>query len=230
MELAPGDCREYSNWFRSTTRALECGGLPPLCYNEKMITKSTRFYSIRYSKATAGRRTPRLVLFLVLLATSCQRPPPASQNAQASPSPSATGSTQSFPQRVGLVNDFANAFNPSQKKNLDSALSQLKTDSDVEFVVVTIDSTNGQQLFDYSLALARQWAPGGDSRRGLVLVLSIKDREWRLQVSRALEKDLPDEVCLNLAEPAEDLYRQGKYAEGVEAYIKAIGDKLKKQK
>ena len=193
-----------------------------------MNAKSTRFDSVRFNQATAGRRTPKLVLFLLLLlATSCHRPPPASQNAQATPSPSASVSSQSFPQRVGLVNDFANAFNASQKKNLESALTQVKSDSDVEFVVVTLDSTNGQSLFDYSLALARQWAPGGDSRRGLVLALSIKDREWRLQVSRALEKVLPDEVCLSLAEPAEELYRQGKYAEGVEAYIKAIGDRLK---
>ncbi len=195
-----------------------------------MNAKSTRFDSVRHNKATAGRRTPRLVFFLLLaITTSCRRLPPAAQNAQATPSPSASVSSQSFPQRVGLVNDFANAFNASQKKNLESALTQVKVDSDVEFVVVTIDSTNGQSLFDYSLALARQWAPGGDSRRGLVLALSIKDREWRLQVSRALEKVLPDEVCLSLAEPAEDLYRQGKYAEGVEAYVKAIGDRLREK-
>src|SRR5689334_15149130 len=92
--------------------------LPPLCYNEKMKTKSSRFDSDRNNKATAGRRTPKLVLFLLLpLAASCHRPPPASQNAQATPSPSASVSSQSFPQRVGLVNDFANAFNASQKKN-----------------------------------------------------------------------------------------------------------------
>jgi uncharacterized membrane protein YgcG len=121
-------------------------------------------------------------------------------------------------------------FNEAQRKSLDSALTQVKTDYGVEFVVVTIDSTNDQSLFDYSLALARNWAPGGENRKGLVLVLSIKDREWRLQVSRALEKELPDEVCLNLAEAAEELYRQGKYAEGVEAYVKAIGDRLKTHK
>jgi uncharacterized membrane protein YgcG len=196
-----------------------------LSHTEKMITKGI---GVRYSKATAGRRTPKLIFFLLLaITTSCHRPPPASQNAQATPSPSASVNSQSFPQRVGLVNDFANAFNASQKKNLESLLTQVKSDSDVEFVVVTLDSTNDQSLFDYSLGLARQWAPGGDSRRGLVLALSIKDREWRLQVSRSLEKVLPDEVCLSLAEPAEDLYRQGKYAEGVEAYVKAIGDRLK---
>ena len=181
-----------------------------------------------FTKAAAGGRTPKMLLiFLVLLSTSCHRQSTAIQSSQGTPSPSPSASPQSIPQRVGLVNDFANAFNPSQEKNLDSALNQLKTDSDVEFVVVTIDSTNGQPLFDYSLALARQWAPGGDSGRGLVLVLAIKDREWRLQVSRALGKELPDDVCLSLAEAAEDLYRQGKYAEGVQNYVKAIGDRLK---
>ena len=180
---------------------------------------------VRYSKATAGRRTPKCVLLAFLVLTSCHHQPTAQQNPQATPSPSPD--TQAFPQRVGVVNDFANAFNPSEKKSLESALTQLKDNSNVEFVVVTIDSTNGQPLFDYSLALARNWAPGGVSGRGLVLVLAIKDGEWRLQVSRSLEKDLPDDVCLSLAEPAEDLYRQGKYAEGVQAYVKAIGDRLK---
>jgi uncharacterized membrane protein YgcG len=195
------------------------------------MKKRFRFVLVRYNKATAGRRTSKtasLAVLLLLIATSCHRQPTPPQNAQATPSPSPSASA--FPQQVGLVNDFAHAFNPSQQKSLDAALIQLKGDVDVEFVVVTIDSTNGQPLFDYSLALAREWAPGGDSRRGLVFVLAIKDREWRLQVSKALEKDLPDDVCLSLAEPAEDLYREAKYAEGVETYVKAIGDRLKGKK
>ncbi|HSB28141.1 MAG TPA: TPM domain-containing protein [Pyrinomonadaceae bacterium] len=181
----------------------------------------------RCNKAAAGRRTPKvLLLALLLICTSCtQKPATLPQTAASSPSPNASASP--FPQRVGLVNDFANAFNPSQEKTLDSMLTQMKSDVDVEFVVVTIDSTNGQPLFDYSLGLARQWAPGGDSGRGLVLTLAIKDREWRLQVSKELEKDLPDDVCLSLAEPAENLYRQEKYAEGVQAYVRAISDRLK---
>ena len=196
-----------------------------------MATKNTsRFVLVRYNKATTGRRTPKIALLVLLITTACHRQTVAPQNTPANPSPSPSASSQTFPQRVGLVNDFANAFNASQKKSMESALNQLKSDSDVEFVVVTIDSTNGQPLFDYSLALARNWAPGGDSRRGLVLVLAIKDREWRLQVSKALEKDLPDDVCLSLAEPAEDLYREGKYSEGVETYVKAIGERLKGKK
>jgi uncharacterized protein len=185
---------------------------------------------IRYNKAVAGHRTPKigvLAFLLLLSAASCHRQPAVPQSAQSTPSP--TPSASSFPQRIGLVNDFADAFDPSQEKNLELTLSQLKNDLDVELVVVTIDSTNGRPLFDYSLALANEWAPGGNSRRGLVLVLAIDDREWRLQVSKALEKQLPDDVCLKLAEPAEDLYRQEKYAEGVEAYVKAIGDRLKER-
>jgi len=193
-----------------------------------MNKKNAQFGLARYNKATAGRRTPKVVLFalLVIITASCNRKPaPVAEVPQSTPGP--TAGTNSFPPRTGLVNDFADAFDPSQEKNLDSALARFKNDADVEFVVVTIDSTNGQALFDYSLALANEWAPGGNSRRGLVLVLAIEDREWRLQVSKALEKELPDDVCLKLAEPAEELYRQEKYAEGVEAYIKAIGDRLK---
>jgi uncharacterized protein len=195
------------------------------------MKNSARFVLVRYNKAVPRHRTRKIcVLAFVLLLAACHHQPTVLQNQQATPSPSPSVGTQSFPQRVGLVNDFAKAFSPSQSKNLESALTQLKTDADVEFVVVTIDSANGQPLFDYSLALANEWAPGGESRKGLVLVLSIKDREWRLQVSKALEKQLPDDVCLSLAEPAEDLYREGKYAEGVQAYVTAIGNRLKSNK
>ena len=196
------------------------------------MTVNSASILIRCNKAVTGHRTPKMILVAILLiiATSCNRKSTTVlQTPQATPSPSASATTSSFPQRIGLVNDFANAFNPTQIKSLDSALTQLKTDTDVEFVVVTIESTNGQPLFDYSLALARDWAPGGDSGRGLVLILAIDDREWRLQVSRALEKELPDDVCLSLAEPAEALYKQGKYAEGVETYVKAIATRLKRE-
>jgi len=61
----------------------------------------------------------------------------------------------------------------------------------------------------------------------LLLVLAIKDRQWQLQVSEALRIDLSDEVCKELAEPSVKLYAQGKYGEGVEQYVRVIGDRLR---
>jgi uncharacterized protein len=183
-----------------------------------------------WNKHLGGRRptTAAITIFTLVLigATSCMRKSsPAPQTPPNSPTPTAT--LQSFPQQTGLVNDFANALDPVQEKNLDHSLTQLQRDVDVEFAVVTVDTTNGQSLFDYSLGLARAWKIGGEKGRGLLLVLAIKDHQWRLQITRALESDLPDDVCKDLAQPSLPLYHQGKYAEGIERYVRALGDRLK---
>jgi uncharacterized protein len=106
----------------------------------------------------------------------------------------------------------------------------LREKANIEFAVVTIDTTNGQPIFDYSLALAREWGVGPKDRSqggGLLLLLAIKDREWRLQVSRSLEKDLPDDVCKQLGDQSKDMYQQGRYVEGVEKYVNALINRLK---
>ena len=172
----------------------------------------------RFTKVVAALLLVSL-LTIACLHKSPPEPPP--------PEPQPTSPVQQAPlKQVGLVNDYANVFDDAAKTRLLFTINELRTNSDVQFVVATVESTNGQSIFDYSLALARDWRPGGESGRGLLLVLAIRDRQWRLQVSKALEKDLPDQVCKELGTRSEELYKQGKYAEGIDLYVRAIGDKL----
>lgn len=150
----------------------------------------------------------------------------------ASPNQNSPGQVKSpLPPPVGLVNDYENVFDSQSKQKLESVLLELKNKSDIEFAVVTIETTGGQPIFDYSLAVAKTWALGPkDTSKGggLLLMLAIKDRQWRIQVSRSLEKDLPDEVCKELGDQSLDLYRRGQYAEGITKYVKAIIARLEK--
>ena len=130
-----------------------------------------------------------------------------------------------LPSPTGFVNDYAAVFDSDSKSRLESLLARLKEKANIEFAVVTVNTTNGQPIFDYSLAVAKQWGVGPkDSSQGggLLLMLAIQDREWRLQVSRSLEKDLPDDVCKQLGEESRELYQQGKYVEGMEKYVNAL--------
>jgi len=165
-----------------------------------------------------------IFLLIALTVSGCLRRSTPTDSQQATPSPSALPS--SLPKPNGLVNDYSNVFDPAAKNRLDMMVEALRRDVNVEFEIATVNATNGVSIFDYSLALAREWKPGGESGRGLLLVLAIKDRQWQLQVSEALRMDLSDEVCKELAEPSVKLYAQGKYAEGVELYVRSIGDRL----
>ena len=176
----------------------------------------------------------RLILCLATLALlfnfSCFRKSAIVQQALPAPTASPIATPSAFPTPDGFISDFAKVFDESGKQKLELAVADLKRELDVEFGVATIETTNGVPIFDYSLALAREWKPGGKSGRGLLLVLAIKDRQWRLQVSKALEKELPDDVCKELGDQSVELYKAGKYAEGVEKYVKAIAEKLKAQR
>jgi uncharacterized membrane protein YgcG len=59
-------------------------------------------------------------------------------------------------------------------------------------------------------------------------MLATKDRQWRIQVSRNLERDLPDEICKELGDQSLSLYKQGKYGEGINKYVKLIIQRLEK--
>jgi uncharacterized protein len=141
--------------------------------------------------------------------------------------------TGQLPHPTGLVNDYANVFDSDSKRRLESLLARLKEKATIEFVVVTVPTTNGQPIFDYSLKVAREWGVGPkdvSQGGGLLLMVAIQDRQWRLQVSRSLEADLPDDVCKQLGEESRDLYQQGRYVEGIEKYVNAIVRRLEKVK
>ena len=112
-------------------------------------------------------------------------------------------------------------------------MKELKDKSDIEFAVVTVETTGGRPIFDYSLALARGWGVGPkDTSKGggLLLLLAVKDRRWQIQVSRRLEKDLPDEECKKLGDQSTELYQQGRYDEGLIKYVEAIIGRLEEAK
>ena len=167
---------------------------------------------------------------LVCVSNSCS----SHSSSPQSQSPQTKAEIKSLlPRPSGFVNDYANVFDSNSKQRLESLLGKLREKANIEFAVVTVDTTNGQPIFDYSLALAKEWGVGPKDPSkggGLLLLLAIKDREWRLQVSRSLEKDLPNDVCKQLGDQSKEMYRQGRYVEGVEKYVKALINRLENAK
>jgi uncharacterized protein len=134
-----------------------------------------------------------------------------------------------LPRPTGFVTDYANVIDLESEAELQSLLTELRSKSGIEFAVLTVDSTGGQSIFDYSLAVAKDWGIGPkDASRGggVLLMLAIKDRQWRIQVSRSLEKDLPDEFCKSLGAQLEASCSQRKYAEGIKTFVADIIRKL----
>ena len=134
-----------------------------------------------------------------------------------------------LPQPVGFVNDFANVVDAQTKQQLEEMLNRLKQRAQIEFALVTVKTTGGEDINDYSLALARSWGIGA-SGGGLLLMVAVEDRKWRIQVSRSLEADMPNDVVGELGRLMNEPFRAGKYGEGLTKCVEALIARLKERR
>ena len=90
--------------------------------------------------------------------------------------------------------DNAHVIDAPTQQRLGAIYQNLKERANIEYAVLTVDTTNDQDIFDYSLAVARAWniGPGSAKGQGFLLVVAIKDHKYFTQVGDHLEGDLPD--------------------------------------
>jgi len=128
--------------------------------------------------------------------------------------------------------DYANVIDADTRKKLESIYINLKQRADIEFAVVTVDTTGDQDIFDYSLAVARGWGIGSKEgeKNGFLLLVAIKDRKYFTQVSDHLEGDLNDGLVGEIQRARlVPQFRKGNYAQGIydtiQAYIATLAEK-----
>lgn len=99
----------------------------------------------------------------------------------------------------GYVNDFARVLPADQAQQLEQAATALDQQLKVQVAMVTVETTGATDVFDYSLALARQWGVGSkqaanrqDKDTGLLILLAIKDHKYYTQVGYGLEPYITD--------------------------------------
>jgi uncharacterized protein len=123
-----------------------------------------------------------------------------------------------LPKPTGYVNDYAGVVDSASKEWLETTLGNLDRQRQIQFSVVTVETTGGQEIFDYSLAVARGWGIGAkDTKKpSLLLLAAIKDRKAFTQVSRHLEGDLPDGLAGQIQrERIIPAFRAGEYGRGL---------------
>jgi hypothetical protein len=213
----------------------------------KRFDDAKRFDEVRRCNALSRAAACVVALALCALAAGCltqSAPAPSSGGASnakpeasaASPTPApaadaapSPAAESPLPRPEGFVNDFAEVIDDITQASLESKFRVLRANSKIEFAVVTVETTGDRDIFDYSLAVARGWGvgpPAGEGGGGLLLLFAVKDRKWRLQVSRDLEADLPDDVAGELAAVMTPLLRAGNFGGAADAYADALIGRL----
>lgn len=137
-----------------------------------------------------------------------------------------------LPSPTGYVNDYAGVINRATKSELETTLANLDREQKIQFAVAVVDTTGGQDIFDYSREVARGWGLGSKdtTKPSLLLLVAIKDRKYFTQVSRHLEGDLPDGLAGEIQRaklvPA---FRESDYSGGIREtiyeYIRTVARK-----
>lgn len=123
-----------------------------------------------------------------------------------------------LPEPFTPIVDRANVIDDATQTKLETIYLDLKRVADIEFAVVTVPTTGDQDIFDFSLAVARGWGIGSKEgeKNGFLLLVAIQDRKYFTQISDHLEGDLPDGLVGQIQrERLVPQFKNGNYSQGI---------------
>lgn len=137
---------------------------------------------------------------------------------------------QNIPQATGWVNDFAGVISPEYKEKLNSLIEELEQKTAAEIAVVTIDSISPYGEIEYARLLFDNWKPGKKGKdNGVLVLLAVKERRWRIETGYGIEGILPDGLCGEIGRNyMVPYFKEGKYGEGLYYGVASIANIISK--
>ncbi|MDD2361974.1 MAG: TPM domain-containing protein [Oscillospiraceae bacterium] len=126
-----------------------------------------------------------------------------------------------------FVNDFADVISSADEDEMYNRGVKLQEKTGAQVVVVTVKSLNGSDIRDFGLALGRDWGIGQkDKNNGVLLLLSLDEREISIEVGYGLEGGLTDiETKIIQREYAIPHLKQDDFSTGLKkAYIALVNE------
>lgn len=129
-----------------------------------------------------------------------------------------------IPEPRGYVNDFANMIPDASEASLEATLAQFEAKTTNEVVVVTVKTTGGKSIEDYTITLAEKWGVGKKEKdNGAVILVAEKEREVRIEVGYGLESTLTDaQAKIIIEKEILPRFRNGDYDGGIQAGVNAV--------
>ncbi len=92
----------------------------------------------------------------------------------------------------GFINDYAEIIPVEYEVDIINILTELYDSDTAEMAIVTVESLDGKDIGSYSLDLAQGVLGDQETNNGLLLLVTMEEREYRFEVGRGLEYILND--------------------------------------
>lgn len=125
-----------------------------------------------------------------------------------------------------LVNDFGGMLTSGEEELLTRKLNKYAQETSTQIVIVTEESLEGEEIFEYSVQLAEEWGIGKSGKdNGVLIYIAKQERELRIQTGYGSEGFLPDALAKRIIEniiiPA---FRVGRVYDGLNEATNVIMD------
>jgi len=155
--------------------------------------------------SSASFQTPRTLPFLVALTILS-----AALGARSFAPPD-------LPRPQFYVEDRAQVVNAEHEQALNGILQELEQKTGVQYIILTLDSTGGLPLEQFSIELLDRWQLGQKGQdNGLLFTLAVRDRAYRFEVGYGLEGIVPDQYAGQVGREVRTPHLQrGDYSRGI---------------
>jgi len=125
-----------------------------------------------------------------------------------------------------LVSDFARTMSPAQVQQLGEKLSAYARETSIQIVVVTENSLEGEDAFEYSNRLAKSWGIGDKANdTGILIYVAKAERKVRIQTGYGVEGFLTDALSKRIIEQIiVPEFKKGDFYAGIDGATSAIMD------
>lgn len=116
----------------------------------------------------------------------------------------------------GYVNDFAHILSPNASSQLSALCQEVDQRAHAQIAVVTVRSLGGEPIDMFANDLFTKWGVGyKGTDRGVMILLAITDRRYRIEVGYGLEPILTDGLVGRFGREVVPALHAGKYDAGV---------------
>ncbi|MGH4119235.1 TPM domain-containing protein [Clostridium sp.] len=129
------------------------------------------------------------------------------------------------------INDYVGQIDAASAQYIMSIGKELEDKTGAQAIVVVIDTLEGEPIETYANGIFREWGIGQkDKNNGLLILLSISERKWRVEVGTGLEGAITDiyssRVMNEIAVPK---FKQNQYGQGLSEAYSVLLDNIAKE-
>jgi uncharacterized protein len=123
------------------------------------------------------------------------------------------------PTKFKYVNDYVGVVDDNTRNYIVSLGNELENKTGAQETIVVINSLDGNDINSYANELFRTWGIGQKGKdNGLLILISINDKKWRVEVGRELEGTITDIYSARVMDNiAQTFFKEGNYGEGLKS-------------